>query len=233
MSKAKPAKKAVARAARQRTPPTSAKRKRRSAGDILNRIVRAAADEFSRCGFAGAATAAIARKADVTEAQLFRYFGSKSNLFRETIFNPLEQHLRHFMEQHAREIDQTTTLREATRLYTTELQRFIREHSDVLRSLLVAQMYDSGTSRDLSGIDSLATYFEHGAALMSSRLKASPPVDPRLIVRLAFATVLGSVMFKDWIIPPGLASDDDLTQGVNLFVMEGLGANPGKAQEPV
>ena len=230
MSKAKPARKPASHGtARRRPARTAAKRKRRSAHDILNRIVRAAAQEFSRRGFAGAATAAIARKADVTEAQLFRYFGSKSNLFRETVFNPLEQHLQHFLEQHMQEFDRAASLREATRLYTTELQRFIRRHSDVLRSLLVAQMYDSGTSHGLSGIDSLATYFDRGAAMMSTRLKTTPPVDPKLMVRLAFITVLGSVMFKDWMMPAGMVRDEDVTAGVNLFVMEGIGANSDKA----
>jgi AcrR family transcriptional regulator len=226
--KARSGRSGSARPNRPRATAGTAKRKRRSSTDILNRIVRAAADEFSRCGFTGAATAAIARKAGVTEAQLFRYFGSKSNLFRETVFNPLEQHLRQFLEQHASDPAQAASVRGATQLYTTELQRFIREHSPMLRSLLAAQIYDSGTSHGLSGIDSLATYFDRGAAMMTNRLKSRPPVDPRLMVRLAFAAVLACVMFKDWIIPAGLVSDEELTEGVNLFVMEGVGANTPK-----
>jgi AcrR family transcriptional regulator len=77
------------RKARKGTAP-AARRKRRSPGELNARILKAAAAEFRRAGYIGATTAAIAQKADVTEAQLFRYFGSKSNLFREAIFRPLD-----------------------------------------------------------------------------------------------------------------------------------------------
>jgi hypothetical protein len=64
------------------------KRTRRSRDDLLNRIGLAARDEFKRSGFAGATTAAIARNADVTEAQLFRVFSAvlASVMFKDWIF---------------------------------------------------------------------------------------------------------------------------------------------------
>ncbi len=62
----------------------------------MDRIIRAAADEFKASGFTGATTAAIARNAEVTEAQLFRYFASKAELFRESVFKPLNQHFLDF-----------------------------------------------------------------------------------------------------------------------------------------
>src|SRR6516165_1028616 len=89
----KAAAKAVASPSARRKPRTpAARRPRRRPDDILNRIVQAATAEVKRSGYAGTTTAAIAAKADVTEAQLFRYFGSKSNLFRETIFEPIDRH---------------------------------------------------------------------------------------------------------------------------------------------
>jgi AcrR family transcriptional regulator len=201
------------------------KRTRRSRDDILNRIVQAASDEFKRSGFAGATTAAIARKADVTEAQLFRYFGSKSNLFRETIFKPVDQHFIHFMNQHMPEIRKAASNAEMTDLYATELQRFIRENSAILGSLVVAQTYESETAQP--AIDSLHTYFDRCAAVMSLRLKDRTKVDPRLTVRVVFGAVLASVMFKDWIFPAGLATEEEITAAVNDFIKEGTRANFG------
>jgi len=201
------------------------KRTRRSRDDILNRIVQAAGEEFKRSGFAGATTAAIARAADVTEAQLFRYFGSKSNLFRETIFKPVDQHFMHFMNQHMPEIRDAASNAQMTDLYATELQRFIREHSGILASLVVAQTYESGTAQPASA--SLHSYFDRCAALMSQRLKDRTKVDPRLTVRVVFGAVLASVMFKDWIFPAGLATDEEITAAVNDFIKEGSRANFG------
>src|SRR5215471_9089598 len=123
-----------ARIAGRRRHNRAAKRTRRTRDDILSRIVQAAREEFKRSGFAGATTAAIARKADVTEAQLFRYFGSKSNLFRETIFKPVDQHFMSFTNQHLPEIRKAGNLVEMINLYTAELHRFIRENSGLLAS---------------------------------------------------------------------------------------------------
>jgi AcrR family transcriptional regulator len=200
-----------------------AKRTRRSRDDILNRIVKAAREEFNRSGFAGATTAAIARKAEVTEAQLFRCFGSKANLFRESIFKPVDQHFLRFINQHMPEIRNAPSTAQMTDLYATELQRFIRENSGMLASLVMAQTYDSGA--EPPGINSLHTYFDRGASMMAQRLQDRARVDPRLTVRVVFGAVLASVMFKDWLFPTDLASDEEITTAVNDFIKEGIRAN--------
>lgn len=201
------------------------KRTRRTRDDILKRIVQAAREEFERSGFAGATTAAIARRAAVTETQLFRYFDSKSNLFRETIFKPVDQHFIHFVNQHMPEIRKAPSAAAMTDLYATELQRFIRENSGTLGSLVMAQTFESGTTQP--PIDSLHTYFDRCAALMSERLKNRGKVDPRLTVRVVFGAVFASVMFKDWLFPAGVATDEDITAAMNDFIKEGTRAHFG------
>src|SRR5687768_3693056 len=79
---------------------SSPRRKRRSPEQLTNKILHAAAEEFKRLGYGGATTAGIARRADVTEAQLFRYFSSKAQLFRESIFEPLDEQLHAFTNVH-------------------------------------------------------------------------------------------------------------------------------------
>jgi Bacterial regulatory proteins, tetR family len=203
------------------------RRKRRSPDDILNRMVQAASEEFKRSGYAGTTTATIARNADVTEAQLFRYFGSKSNLFRETIFKPINQHFQNFTNKHVPDGGKTAT-KTLTHLYTSELQSFISEHAEMLTSLVVAQTYDKGTSHGVGEIDSLQTYFERGAVTMFARIKGKAKVDPKLMVRVSFVAVLACIMFKDWIFPKGMASDAEIEAAINDFVLEGIGANSTK-----
>jgi hypothetical protein len=63
---------------------------------------------------------------------------------------------------------------------------------------------------------------------MERRIKASKgkaKVDPRLMVRVSFAAVLACVMFKDWIFPPDLATDEQISAAINAFVLEGISAN--------
>lgn len=201
-----------------------ARRKRRSPEDLRNRILQAAADEFRRCGYAGATTAAIARQADVTEAQLFRYYGSKAQLFREAIFKPLDEQLSNFVASHMAP-DSPESFRESSALYIDELQRFVSENSEMLTSLIVAQTYDRESAQGVSAIGSLGEYFDRGAATMTARMKGPAKVPPELMVRVSFAAVLACTMFKDWIFPPGLASETKIHEAVKDFVREGIGAN--------
>ena len=214
------------------------RKKRRSSEEILEKLIGAAREEFKRCGFAGATTAAIARNAEVTEAQLFRYFESKADLFREAVFEPLNKHFSEFNARYPN-AEKEENIRERVRLYITELQQFLDEHSKLLLSLAVAQMFTAGGLQSAGGqgveeIESLHHYFDRGAAMMNNRVEKNPRVDPKLLVRVSFAAVLGCVMFKDWIFPAGLASDDDIGTAIIDFVIDGINVNtdPG-LQEPV
>ncbi len=209
------------------------KRTRRSSEEIMERLVTAAREEFKRSGFVGATTATIARNAEVTEAQLFRYFDSKADLFREAVFEPLNKHFSEFSAQHPTDTQAVENIRENARLYIAELQQFLDEHSKLLLSLVVAQLFTSGSLQGVGEIESLRHYFERGAATMSSRVEKNPRVDPKLLVRVSFAAVLGCVLFKDWIFPEGLAGDEEIKSAVIDFVIDGISINtdPG-LQEP-
>jgi AcrR family transcriptional regulator len=213
------------RAVTKRARPVPARRKRRTAEDIRNRILRAAGDEFKQSGFSGATTANIARRADVTEAQLFRLFDTKADLFRESIFEPLNQHFCGFHARYVVDADNAEHVRDRADHYITELQAFIAEHSRMLMSLVVAQTYSPESTRGVSEIESLRAYFERGAAMMANRLGGEPRVDPQLMVRVSFAAVLGCVLFRDWIFPKGLASEEAISAAIVDFVIEGISAN--------
>jgi AcrR family transcriptional regulator len=228
LPKTKTSPKSPARAAAA-TPARARKRERRSPEELLERIVRAASEEFTRCGFTGTTTAAIARKAGVTEAQLFRYFGSKSRLLRETMFKPLDEHFQTFVDEYLSDVDKAVSIREVTHLYTSELQRFIREHADAFNSLVFAQTYGPAAEQRPSEIKSLSAYFDRCAAITLERMKFKPRIDPKLMVRVSFVAVLGCVMFKDWIFPSSVASDAEITAAVSNFVLGGIIANTTRA----
>lgn len=189
----------------------------------MARILSAAEEEFKAAGFSGATTAAIARRADVTEAQLFRYFATKSDLFREAIFTPLNQHFMKFMAEQTASGADLPSRRDRVRQYITELQDFLSDHSRMFMSLIVAQTYATDTTQGISGIGSLLAYFERGATSMTERIRGEPKVDPQLMVRVSFAAVLANVMFKDWLFPAH-HSPSDIREAVVDFVLDGINA---------
>jgi AcrR family transcriptional regulator len=203
----------------------SARRKRRSAEEIRDRVLSAAAQEFEANGYSGATTAAIARRADVTEAQIFRSFDSKGELFRESVFQPLNRHFAEFQARYALDSDPAEPARELARRYIDELQDFMGEHSRMLMSLIVAQAYSQTAADSLTDIEGLKAYFEQGRATMESRTQDEAKVRPELMVRVSFAAVLASVMFKDWLFPPGMASEEEIRQAIADFTIDGIRAN--------
>ncbi|MDB5724894.1 MAG: transcriptional regulator [Novosphingobium sp.] len=210
---------------REKTSTDTVKRKRRSPEEVRERVVDAAGEEFESHGYTGATTAAIARRAEVTEAQIFRYFTSKADLYRTAIFEPLN---RHFADFHARQrasADDAVSQREGARRYITELQEFIGQHSGMLMSLLVAKAYAQDPTEAGSGLDGLREYFDRGAAMMRHRSSGEHKVAPEMMVRVSFAAVLGCVLFNDWMFPPGLAEDGAIREATLDFVLDGLNAN--------
>lgn len=201
------------------------KRKRRSSEEVRDRVIEAAGIEFERHGYSGATTAAIARRAEVTEAQIFRCFTSKGDLFRTAIFEPLNRHFADFQTRQRAIASDAVAYREGARRYVAELQDFIGRHSGMLMSLLVAKAYAQDPTEDGAGIAGLREYFDRGAAMMRRRFPGEHKVAPELMVRVSFAAVLGRVLFNDWMFPPGVAEEDAVREATLDFVIEGLNAS--------
>ncbi len=198
---------------------------RRAPAEIRERILQAAGEEFKNFGFSGATTLNIARRADVTEAQLFRYFNTKPVLFHEAVFEPLVRHFDAFNAKHLHDVPERIVLRENARLYIGELQHFIRAHSKMLMSLVFAQTYAPFTTPGVGEIDSLQNYFARGAAMMNRRTGGKAKVEPKLMVRVSFAAVLSCILFQDWMFPPGLASEEEISEAIIDFVIDGITVN--------
>lgn len=206
-----------------KTRPT--RRGRRPTEEIIDRLIDAAGEEFERNGYTGTKTAAIARKAGVAEALIFSNFGSKAKLFHDSIFKPLDRHLEEFSATHVVQAGDMDKLGENTRQYILELHQFIGRHSRMFRSLVAAQLYASENVHGLSQVEGLQNYFSHAVARMMKRLAGKPRVHPKLLTRVSFATILACVMFRDWLFPGELASEDEISDAISAFILDGLNVN--------
>lgn len=204
---------------------TQKRRKRRSTQEVIDRIVDAAFTEFGENGYSSATTAAIARRADVAEALIFTHFGSKANLFRKAVFKPLDDHFSKFVAAHAVRSEDAAEHVKESRAFVSELVRFVRQHTGMFKSLVVNEAYarDDGSSGGLRG---LQDYFDKMSALEEARQAKQHNVPPRLISRISFASILGCILFNDWLFPEGVAGDDEVHDALCDFIMEGLSVNP-------
>lgn len=206
---------------RRANQPVITRKKRRSSEEIIDRLLQAAEQEFEKSGYVGATTAAIARQAEVTEAQLFRCFNSKAELFREAIFKPLDRHFAEFNSRHLTAAPGMRNDRQLAMLYISELQQFITEHAGMLMSMVVSQAYASDGA-GLAEIGSLRAYFDRGAAMLSLATNQRATKESRLLVRVSFAAVLANILFKDWLFPKGMARQEEISESIIDFVIDGI-----------
>jgi len=206
-------------------PNKTVRRKRRTGEEVYDRIVTAAGEEFAQKGYSRATIAAIARRAGVTEAQIFRCFDSKAHLFETAVFEPLNRSFADFNSAMLGSAAHDGGFREGSPAYITALQHFMDRHSKALMTLVMARAYEKAAGSQPGIGDDLREYFEIGAAAMQARVGNSPQVPPELMVRISFAAVLGCALFKDWLFPKGLASDEAIRQATIAFVVDGLNAN--------
>jgi AcrR family transcriptional regulator len=208
-------------------PKKTKRRSRRSSEQIVDLLIEAACSEFERNGYERAKTAAIARRAGVTEALIFSNFGSKAKLFHDSIFKPLSQHFLKFCATHLVEADDAEGAKAWTREYTRELQKFIADHSLMLKTVIAAKMFASDSVPGLGQVEGLHDFFSKTTAKSVKRLSGKPRIHPKLMSRVSFATILACVVFKDWLFPEGLASEGEISAAISDFILEGLNANAG------
>lgn len=201
-------------------------RKYRSTDEIVSRILEAAMAEFKENGFDRSTTANIAKRAEVVEPQIFRHFGSKSKLFRVAIFETLSKQLDETaQEQSCYESGLIDARGETGSVgFTERLQVFLQENSDLMRSLFIANAYGAFEAPDVGVNDSLANYFQLGTSIMEQQYPDAQGVPPRLLARIAFGAVLGCVMFRDWLFPPGTADEIEVMDAISEFIVEALDA---------
>jgi AcrR family transcriptional regulator len=197
-------------------------RRRRSAFEIRQRLIAAATEAFGANGYAGATTSAIAREADVTEAQLFRYYPTKADLFREAVFEPLAEHLTRFTADPDVVAAEGRTHRANALHYIAELNDFLERNAAVLRSLLSMHPGALGEGNRAAATGALQRYFDTGAAVWAERMGKDADADPQMIVRVSFAAVMGTVLFRDWLFPEGIASPSKLEDAITEFVLKGI-----------
>lgn len=198
--------------------------KRRSGREVIERLKDAASEEFGNNGFSRTKTAEIARKAGVSENLLFKHFGSKANLFNDTIFNPIERHFAAFAKTHPVRDDVAGDREAVSRQYISEMQRFMREHAEQILLLVMSKAFEAGEVNGIDKVSGLHQYLEHTSDIVRSRLAGRTRIDPRLTACISFGAILACEIFKDWLFPEDWGTPQEIEEATAEFVMGGFDA---------
>lgn len=111
-------------------------------GTGRDRLLMSARAVFAEKGFKGATTRDIAKRAELTEPMVFRYFGSKAALFEEAAVEPVVAFMDDYVaEWGTREHGSTDAVREV-RDFTSRLLEVLDADRELLVAILAAGQFD-------------------------------------------------------------------------------------------
>jgi AcrR family transcriptional regulator len=130
---------------------TPARATRRPRGEPRRLLLEAASDLFARQDYRSTTTREIAEAAGVTEALLFRQFGSKATLFRETMVVPFTSFVDDFGRTWQAVVPEETDEDELASQFVGQLYDVFVEHRGLVLTLLASEALSEEEKAD-SGI---------------------------------------------------------------------------------
>jgi AcrR family transcriptional regulator len=177
-------------------------RKRLGMGQAKPLLLDAAREVFATRGFRGARTKEIADKAGVSEALLYRHFGSKAGLFEEAILEPVNSFVGEFVERWRTEWDQSRPFHETVGAFMEGMYDLMREHRSSVLALLAAQSFedDMNGHPDNRPLFAMLADLEEIASVESKSRHFDP--DPVLTTRVAVTLAVAMGLLEDFLFGP-------------------------------
>jgi AcrR family transcriptional regulator len=200
-----------------------APRSRRSPATIRSLVLLAARELFAEQGFAQASTREIARRAGVTQAQVFRHFGSKAGLFVEAAYRPFHDFVAAYVRRWADQGHGANSSARDTEVFVEGLYQLLLENRGLLGTMPGSA---AGGSPELAAataafLREIFGRLESEVALESGA-KGGKTMDPAYAVRFTFALVFGVAALDEALFPPDTQPDRELiVEEMSGFILRG------------
>jgi len=194
--------------------------------------VDAARELFAERGYAGTSTREIASRAKVSEALLFRHFGTKARLFDETIIQPFRDFVGGFVESWEQYSAEDRTVEETCHDFVNGLYQLLHQHREIVVALTVAHAYDIDiVGGDGAGVGTeLSDVLSRLEGLVNAEIERRDlhGLDPPLSVRVTVGMVMAMALLDEWLFPgPRRPSQARLVKEMTMYMAHGVASRPG------
>jgi AcrR family transcriptional regulator len=198
------------------------RRTRRSPQEVRELLLAAARSTFAARGYARSSTREIADAAGVSEALLFRHFGTKANLFELAILDPFQGFMDAYVDGRPADItDEPPPPEVPSRDYVEPLYDLLSQNRELVMALLAARAYEV----DLEAKPELSDALDRLQALVEVELarRGLNSVDVPVTIRVTFAMVVALAVFDAWLFPPERRpSRERIVDEMVQFMVHGL-----------
>jgi len=192
-------------------------------------LLDAARDLFAERGFKGTSTRDIAERAGVSEVMIFRHFGTKANLFQESVVEPFTSFMQDYIaDYHSREHGKLSPEEEGRALYTS-LFKVLRAEREALLALMAARQFDDLPDAASAKVDAafgqVLALLEEVVAIEAQE-RHFTDFDLAPTVRVMFSMVLAAALHGDWMGMGRTVSYDRVLDTMTQLTVRGLRVPP-------
>jgi len=204
---------------------------RRAPQEVRRLLLESARSLFASKGYAGASTRDIALKAGVSEALLFRHFGTKAKLFERAILDPINEFIHDYVEQWTTRTPADHTPEGISFAFVDGFYRLLSEHRELVLALVTAQAYESIQElNDASPLSRLLDELELVAG-REAELRGFE-FDVQISTRLVAGMVMSMALLDEWLFPSGKRrpSRQRIVNEMVAFMLHGLAHRPAVSE---
>lgn len=171
-------------------------------GSGRGRLLDAARATFAEKGYRGATTKEIAERAGMTEAMIFRHFGSKAVLFQDAAVSPIVSFMEAYVaDWQTRDHGVTDAESEATRFFVGLAQAMSVDRA-LLLSILAAGEFDEEVRVAASHVtDAFARVIADFEALIRTEfgLRGLRATDEPALARMLVGMLISAALHPEWL----------------------------------
>jgi AcrR family transcriptional regulator len=196
---------------------------RRAPDEVRRLLLESARSLFAAKGYAGASTRDIATQAGVSEALLFRHFGTKAKLFERAILDPINDFIHQYVEQWRARTAADHTPEGISFAYVDGFYRLLSENRELVLALVTAQAYESIKElNEASPLSRLMDELEQVAG-REAELRGFE-FDVHISTRLVAGMVMSMALLDEWLFPSGKRrpSRQRIVNEMVAFMLHGL-----------
>jgi AcrR family transcriptional regulator len=206
---------------------TRAARPRRGTG--REALLEIATELFAERGYARTSTKEIATRAGLTEAMVFRHFGSKAALFEEAAIKPFQQYISGYVAQWRGRTAGARPVLEESRDFIWGLYKVLSTQRRLLLAMSAVREFDHAM---LEGRDPLADSAREMLLifqdLIAGEADARPfrEVDVQAFARIVVGAILGLAINEPWLNKGQRVGVNRIIDELNYTVIYGVILRP-------
>ena len=196
---------------------------RRAPDEVRRLLLESARSLFAAKGYAGASTRDIATQAGVSEALLFRHFGTKAKLFERAILDPINDFIHQYVEQWRARTAADHTPEGISFAYVDGFYRLLSENRELVLALVTAQAYES--IKELNEASPLSRLMDELEQVASREAELRGfKFDVHISTRLVAGMVMSMALLDEWLFPSGKRrpSRQRIVNEMVAFMLHGL-----------